>query len=231
MITLNSTPEEIYKEFHDCRERALRWYDKTIAHKSWQNDENDKKVRRGEITPGMIYNSVVWHVPGKNKWSVVARFGGVINNILCVDVRPICYWDTFGSVGAACKLKNDDRIILFTGHFFQRYCEREGIEMEGIKTVEEFMNSHLAVKGCKMLEDKKFELHFNGGVGYGVIKDLKYGIYELRTWLPENHLCGKKKQKHDNIELKTEAEMQEKNKLVLTAKTCDIVNKINSRNV
>lgn len=117
------------------------------------------------------------------------------------------YYETYGSVGAfvptfdpmANGMVVDNAPIVFTSHFFLRYCERMGLKMRSRDMVMAFINeqARFDVKGLRNGKGgfKGISVQLKNGVGRGVV--VREGIntaWEVRTFIPYNMLTKKQRE-------------------------------------
>lgn len=137
--------------------------------------------------------------PSGNRWvnylyTTVADHRGVV-----FGYDSICYWECYGSFGAFIpyKLKGDWCLLVTTSHFWQRVCDRTDYQMQGVHTAEKFFNEHRACNAVILPPDegdtrRRVAIHYNGGTAYGYEVSQEHHVFEIRTFIDEKSMAGKR---------------------------------------
>lgn len=202
-ITMSTPYPEMYKVIWEEYDRCEYWVNRKI----------DRAYRETYMLPAARRNDLKAKLPtieykGKsgNRWNNYVHLAVISGGNAGVSYDSVCYWDTYGSFGAFCPLRYDGKryIGIFTGHFWQRLCERTGLKMHGINTCDEFFDTHRSqsIRILPLREGetrKQVVIHYNGGAAYGVMLDEEYGIIEMRTYLDEKQLAGTRLANHMEV--------------------------------
>ena len=140
--------------------------------------------------------------PKGNRWMVFehCRYHKDIHYARTMPIA-FCYYETYGSVGAFLnghpQYEGQDGIhaILFTDHFFLRFCSRLKIEMRSRWMVQRFLEIIPGIM-FQARDEKdqygrtKVDCRFPGSIGRGIIR--KDGpLIEVRTYLTDPELSKK----------------------------------------
>lgn len=196
-ITMSTPYEEMHRIFWQEYEKCEYWVQKDINRRGISfKTEAARKYRMG-LNPKLP----VVEYKGKtgNRWINNLYVTTATNRGITIGYDTVCYWETMGSFGAFIPtLYEGERYLIITpGHFWQRVCERTDYQMQGVHTAMQFLNEHLvAEKAILPPGDKdprrQIAIHWHGGSGYGLEVCPELHIFELRTFIDENSLTGKK---------------------------------------
>lgn len=203
MITITSTTEQIIQELRDEEPKAIYWLKKMFhgerGYNKMQSDLTYRAMDERKDTRSEVFDYIS---PKGNRWLVFenCRYH---KDIAVARTMPIafCYYETYGSVGAFLNGRRqyagdeNNHVILFTDHFFLRFCMRLGIEMRSRWMVKRFLE---IIPGIMFYETgikdqygrEKIDCRFPGSIGRGIMR--KDGpLIEIRTFLTDKELTKK----------------------------------------
>ena len=203
MITVTSTTAQILQELAEEEPKAQFW-----LRKMFHGDKGYDKMQQGLINKALmqrkdcrtdVYDYIS---PKGNRWMVFehCRYHKDIHYARTMPIA-FCYYETYGSVGAFLnghpqyEGQQGIHAILFTDHFFLRFCSRLGIEMRSRWMVQRFLEIIPGVMfqttGERDLNGRmKVDCRFPASIGRGIIR--KDGpLIEVRTYLTDPELNRK----------------------------------------
>lgn len=203
MITVTTATDEILKVLRTEEPRALYWLKKMFhgerGYSKMQNDLIEKAMRERKDTRSDVFDYIS---AAGNRWMVFehCRYHADIH---FAHTTPIafCYYETYGSVGAFIaghpqyNELHGAKGVLFTDHFFLRFCQRLGVEMRSRWMVQRFLaiipGILFQATGEKDQYGRmKVDCRFPGSIGRGIIR--KDGpLIEIRTFLTDRELSRK----------------------------------------
>lgn len=203
MITVTSTTAQILQELREEEPKALYWLKKMFHGDKGYDRMQTGLIERAERECKDIRSDVYDYIsPKGNRWMVFehCRYHKDIHLARTMPVA-FCYYETYGSVGAFVNGHSqyaDDKNahgILFTDHFFLRFCQRLGIEMRSRWMVQRFLEIIPGIifqsTGKKDPYGRlKVDCRFPASIGRGIIR--KDGpLIEVRTYLTDPELNRK----------------------------------------
>ena len=202
MLTVTSKTEQILREIHEEEPKARYWLIKQFhgqkGYDKMQSELIQKAMDQRKDCRSDVYDYIS---PKGNRWMVFehCRYHKDIHYARTMPIA-FCYYETYGSVGAFLKGHNQygdgpKQAVLFTDHFFLRFCARLGIEMRSRWMVQRFLeiipgimfgtNGELNEQGLL-----KVDCRFPASIGRGVLR--KDGnVIEIRTYLTDKELNKK----------------------------------------
>ena len=203
MITLTSTTDQILQELKEEEPKAQFWLRKMFhgdkGYDKMQSELIDKAMKQRNDCRTDVYD----YISQKgNRWMVFehCRYHKDIHYARTMPIA-FCYYETYGSVGAFLnghpQYEGQEGIhaILFTDHFFLRFCSRLGVEMRSRWMVQRFLEIIPGVMFQTTGERDpygrlKVDCRFPGSIGRGIIR--KDGpLIEVRTYLTDPELSKK----------------------------------------
>ena len=215
MVTLSMPTADMVRELLDDQKRAKYWFKKhwhgDKGYDKLQNDLLRKAYDRGKNQ----FSEIVEYIsPKGNRWMMfeAARFYPKANRARTMPVF-FCYYETYGSVGAFMigydqMDMNCERptIVIFTSHFFLRFCQRLKVEMRSRWMVQKFCE---AIPGYLIYpyNDKKsnglvpIDIRLPGSLGRGFARtNFENGtIIEIRTFLTDPELSPKQMRETEEV--------------------------------
>ena len=206
MITVTSSTAQILKELREEEPKAMYW-----LKKMYHGDKGYDRMQSGLIERAMdeqkdTRSEVFDYIsPKGNRWMVFehCRYHKDIHYARTTPIA-FCYYETYGSVGAfLCghpQYNDNDNYahaILFTDHFFLRFCQRLGVEMRSRWMVQRFLE---IIPGIMFQTNgekdqygrEKVDCRFPASIGRGIIR--KDGpVIEVRTYLTDPELTPKQR--------------------------------------
>lgn len=154
-----------------------------------------------------------------NRWfcyDVVQKPAGASDIIVGTD--KFIYWETLGSIGAFLPQWWTDRetmethpaCLIYTSHFFQRFCERRKIPFRSREMVMAFVGE-LNYKPFKEDTDKDgkpilvFRMNHTG-YAYAVRRRDNPLVMEVRTYLDETNMTPSKLKRYEELAQQVEAD-------------------------
>lgn len=208
MITLSSTPSQMRLEMEQDLKKLAYWQRKGFNSKEYRKaylSANKRAKETGEWQ--MVGEPHEWKSGNGNRWYYQ---NAVMREPISGEMRDTAlmfvYYETYGSVGAFVPAFNpyvddmaiDDAPIVFTSHFFLRYCERMGLKMRSRDMVMAFINeqARFDVKGLRDGKGgfKGISVQLQNGVGRGVeVREGCDTAWEVRTFIPYKMLTRKQR--------------------------------------
>lgn len=205
------SPAEIIAEFDRDRPHVMHAIKKsyggaTRMEAALQRGRDESlRMREGE----QFMDNVEPYTSGftGNKWISYVYFRNAGFGRSYSGVRSFVYWYTDDGSIAACTLVapfGRKALLMFSGHFFQRYAERENLGPVDLQLVIEFMLKKAAPLTKLEYEDNKdgvcrFDLVLPDGLGRGYTSHFDpytedpY-VQHVRTYLPNRMLNNKQRQ-------------------------------------
>ena len=203
MITVTSTTEQVLRELRTEEPKAMYWLKKMFHGERGYDKMQTELIERAKNERRDTRSDVFDYIsPTGNRWMVFehCRYHKDIHYARTMPIA-FCYYETYGSVGAFLnghpQYEGQDGIhaILFTDHFFLRFCARLKIEMRSRWMVQRFLEIIPGVMFQTTGERDpygrlKVDCRFPGSIGRGIIR--KDGpLIEVRTYLTDKELTRK----------------------------------------
>lgn len=211
MITVTSTTAQILQELRDEEPKAIYWLKKMCHGEKGYGRMQTELIARAKDERKNTRSDVYDYIsPKGNRWMVFehCRYHKDIHYARAMPVA-FCYYETYGSVGAFLNGhdqysgKNGGYGILFTDHFFLRFCQRLGIEMRSRWMVQRFLEIIPGIMfnftGEKDQNGRtKVDCRFPASIGRGVVRN-DGPLIEIRTYLTDPELTNKQKRDTKNL--------------------------------
>lgn len=202
MITVTSATDEILNQLKAEEPKAIYWLKKMHhgekGYDRMQRELIERAKRERKDTKSEVFDYISQN---GNRWMVFehCRYHADIHYARTMPVA-FCYYETYGSVGAFINghPQYDGGYahgILFTDHFFLRFCQRLGVEMRSRWMVQRFLEIIPGIVfqtiGEKDAQGRvKVDCRFPASIGRGIIR--KDGpLIEIRTYLTDPELNRK----------------------------------------
>ena len=192
-INLSTPASLIWETMEEEINKAYYWYCKKSSDKKERNIIGQAfKTRKDQIGEIIDYTSTAG-----NRW-ISFFFARYIPETDSVhhEVNTSLVYETADSCGVF-FISNDNHIMIFTSHFFQRWCDRNLGKMEGINTIKTFLtqNPHYALAIYDDEGQTKVDVRMPNCIGRGYVRHGENGIsiYEIRTVLSDEMLTNKQK--------------------------------------
>ena len=204
MITLNSPSRQIVDELLEEQTKAQFW-----LKKHYHGDKGYDKMREELCDKCALdgnkskVSDIVEYISQKgNRWMAFESAVYYPDSKMYFTMPNVfCYYETYASVGAfiPCQHLFDAEgkrrfVVIFTDHFFYRFCERLKVPMRSRWMIQKFVE---AIPGFTLsFGDKneqgltKVDCRLPGSVGRGVLRKDCF-VVEIRTFLTDKELNGK----------------------------------------
>ena len=201
MITLKTPTKEVIKELHEEEDKAIFWLKKHYhGQKGYERMQETLMDRCNMFMKDQRSDIVEYISPKGNRWLAFehCRYHKSICHGFSMVVA-FCYYETYGSCGAflvAHDMEKGDKqgAIMFTDHFFLRFCQRLGVEMRSRWMIQRFVE---VIPGFTFSFGEKNENGFvkvdcrlPASIGRGILRKDGYMI-EIRTYLTDKELNNK----------------------------------------
>jgi hypothetical protein len=203
MINLSTPSEQLLKELLSDTVKAEYWLKKQYhGEKGYQRMLDELELKCAKTRKNQKSDIVEYKSPTGNRWLVYAFCRCYAKaEVAKTTTVSFCYYETLGSIGAF--FINYDKydidylhpvVIIFTSHFFQRFCERLGIEYRSRAMVQRFCE---VIPGYLIYtykeKDKnghiRVDVRLPGSIGRGIMRSEKGAlVYEIRSYLTDKQL-------------------------------------------
>lgn len=203
MITVTSTTAQILQELKEEEPKAMYWLRKMChgdrGYDRMQTELIERAMADRKDARSDVYDYIS---PKGNRWMVFehCRYHADIHYARTMPIA-FCYYETYGSVGVfqaghpQYEGQDNTFALLFTDHFFLRFCQRLGIEMRSRWMVQRFLEIIPGILFQTSGEKDQYgrmnvDCRFPGSIGRGIIR--KDGpLIEVRTYLTDPELTKK----------------------------------------
>ena len=211
MINFSTPTNDIIRELHEEESKAVFWLKKKYHGEKGYEQMCERLREKCEYTLKDQRSDVVEYIsPKGNRWMVFTncRYHKSINMGYCTDIA-FCYYETYSSCGAFILTNEEKGAIMFTDHFFLRFCERLGVQMRSRWMIQRFVEVIPGFTFSFGERDEhgyiKVDCRIPGSLGRGILR--KDGnLIEIRTFLADKQLSNK--QKRETERLRTIADKQ-----------------------
>ena len=218
MVNLSTPSEQLLKELSQDFDKALYWHKKHYGgekkYSQFQDSMLEKCMRTKETQTG---ETIEYKSPNGNRWITFESCQyypdskGAYTGMLA-----FCYYETYGSIGAFRVLNdvngNPNGVIIFTSHFFERFCER--LRINGVGRTRQIVKNLVEILPSMFVEfyprsEKDGLIHIDirvpGSLGRGVLREgSSIPVYEIRTFLADKQLNNK--QKRETVHIRENAD-------------------------
>ena len=232
MINLLTPSDQLLKELNEDIERVNYWVKKKhgdVNSSKWRNKCDGYRLKWYKERKPFIGEMFEYKSPNGNRWfayDFIFRPEGA-DDIMC-GMDKFIYWDTYGSIGCFyptwwCDKEGvvHDSCIIYTGHFFQKFCERMKIPFRSREMVMEFVGE-FAYKPLQDDTDKDGNpccvLRMNHcGFCFGVRRKDNPYVIEVRTFLSEENMTPTKLAKYQELAERTKVKAFEDDSRLFSA--------------
>lgn len=201
MINLNTPSDVLLNELIQDYDKAEYWLLKKLGGEK-KTEELRKKLERECFIKNKDFatGDVVEYIsPKGNRWLMyfcTQRYGKYYHT----TPRGFCYYETFGSIGAFMpssfnESTDTNGCVIFTSHFFLRFCERMDIKYrsrEMVKTFIDYVNGMIiSYKGAGKHGLHEADISLPGSIGRGRFRKDCMSILEVNTFLKNTELSSK----------------------------------------
>lgn len=203
MITLSTPSQQLIDELIADEKKAHFWLKKHYhGDKGYDKMRNELLAKCAKTRQQQMSDVVEYISPNGNRWMAFeyAQYYPEADTTYTMPCS-FCYYETYASVGAFLvghnmwDIKGRLRFaIIFTDHFFLRFCERLGVPMRSRWMIKKFVE---AIPGFSISCGEKDEHGYTkvdcrlpGSIGRGIVrKDAP--VVEIRTFLTDKQLSNK----------------------------------------
>lgn len=201
MVNLSTPHPELHSilwsEFNKCAGQVRKYINK--QNRFWKQNALAlaKKHMRADLA------TVEYKSPSGNRWInyLYAQYAG--RDGVAFGYDSICYWETYGSFGAFIPftIHGEKCLVITSGHFWQRICERTDYKMQGVHTAMKFFGDHRSCRPEILSPEKgdtrnRVALYYSCGTAYGYEVNSDLHIFEIRTFINKDSMTGKKLRDH-----------------------------------
>lgn len=204
MINLNTPSDVLMKELSEDREKAVFWLKKHYhGEKGYEKMRDNLLLKCKNTCKNQSSDTVEYISRNGNRW-IVFEYATYYPGASSSNCMPyaFCYYETYASIGAFIpgfstdkRQKQMNSCIIYTSHFFERFCERLGIKFRSREMVKRFVE-------CVPLQMTTFEdpdengqmklnVRLPGSVGRGFRRGGEQNVFEVRTFLTDKQLSNK----------------------------------------
>lgn len=200
MINLSTPPNKLLEELLEDKIKAKYWFIKKIGGDRKLNSlmgsliTKSERSKKNEISDVIEYNSA-----NGNRWLIFAcaRYYEEAYTS-STSIISFCYYETYGSVGAFVpttenEYSNETNCIIYTSHFFLRFCDRIGLKYRTREMVRAFIE-HIPFALTQIYKDgdkMRVDIRLPNSVGRGFVRDDDNRVIEIRTFLRDAELTNK----------------------------------------
>lgn len=212
MVNLSTPSNELIAQIWAETDKAEYWHNKRYGSKA-AREELAKKYRHiYEEThqQEFIGECSEYKSPSGNRWYVMDRVRKVPGGF-ATTVSYFVYYETYGSIGCfvpvyqAYDLKSpaEKGVNIFTSHFFQRYCEREGIAYKSREMLTHFIFDFRYMQADQYSDDRHGDYEVHRMRRKGIIKAVRRKdsplVVEMRTFLADSNLSPSEKRRYKQL--------------------------------
>jgi hypothetical protein len=223
MINLSTPSDQLLAEIETDMQKVMWWLNKEKGNTTRSNKRKELarkyRARWAEEKKRFIGDTLEYKSALGNRWfcyDVVQKPAGAYD--IMVGVDKFIYWETLGSIGAflpqwwtdAETMTAHPSCLIYTSHFFQRFCERAKIQFRSREMVMSFV-SELNYKPYKEDTDKDgnpilvFRMNHTG-FAYAVRRKDNPLVIEVRTYLDETNMSPSKLKRYEELAQRIEAD-------------------------
>ena len=214
MINLSTPSEQLLKELAEDLKKVQYWVMKShgdVNGYRWRKQCNEYRRRYerehqpfvGKIQEYKSKNGNRWFA-----WDQIMHYPGEWD--IRVGIDAFVYWETYESIGCfhpTWKMEDEETArescVIFTPHFFQRYCERRKIPFKSRELVKEVISelAYLKFQPDTDKDGEPIQVYRFPMAGFFIGRQRKDGtaIYEIRTYLDESNLSEAKKHRYQEM--------------------------------
>lgn len=204
MLTVTSPTDQVLRELSAEEPKAVYWLKKQFhGERGFDHMQDELIARAMEQRKDQKSDTYDYISPNGNRWMAFCycRYYPDLHYAR-VSTIAFCYYETYGSVGAFMLYRwqydptlKHTAAVLFTDHFFLRFCQRLGIEMRSRWMVQRFIEviPGMTIRYADNLDPQgrvKVDVRFPASIGRGIIRP-DGQLMEIRTYLTDRELNRK----------------------------------------
>ncbi len=205
MITIKSKPEDILREMEAGYAKAEYWFKKRYGGDKGYEKMRDRMMEQVAFTRKAQSSDTVEYIDRNgNRWRMFEYAQINSRDFVNSNLYVFVYTETYGSCGAYIPQwdMSDFRCenmgcVIYTTHFFQRFCERLGIQYRSSEMIKNFVQI-IPFQNFVKLDTYRSGMrevvgNLPGSKAFGVVRyeEGERRVIEMRTYLTDNMLTGK----------------------------------------
>lgn len=212
MINLNTPSDILMKELSEDREKAVFWLKKHYhGEKGYEKMRENLLLKCKNTRQNQSSDTVEYISRNGNRW-IAFEYAIYYPKAGSSNYMPyaFCYYETYASIGAFIPGFSTDKYqpqmnscIIYTSHFFERFCERLGIKFRSREMVKRFVecvpHQMMAFENPDENGQMKLNVRLPGSVGRGFRRKGELNVFEVRTFLTDKHLSNKQLRETDPV--------------------------------
>lgn len=212
MINLSTTSDILMKEMEADYKKAVFWMKKFYhGEKGYERMRDTLLMKCMNTRQNQSSETIEYKSANGNRWIVFeyATYYPEVGTSNCMPYA-FCYYETYASIGAFVPGFSPDKYnngmtscVIYTSHFFERFCERLGLKIRSREMVKRFVEcvpqQFFTFETPKAGEQAKFNVRLPGSVGRGFKREDKYNIFEVRTFLTDKQLSNKQLRETEHV--------------------------------
>ena len=221
MVNLSTPNDILFKELCDDYKKALYWHTKHYGGSEKYSKFQDSLLAEVMRTHKQKSGDVVeYNSKNGNRWLIFESCNWYPDSQGAhTAAHAFCYYETYASIGAFRLLGDGDGnlngVLIFTSHFFERFCERLELEnMTGkvrtrqiVKNFIEYFPA-LVMKVYERSEKDHLihiDLRTSGSLARGILREGgSIPVYEVRSFLCDKQLNNKQLRETTDIRIKAD---------------------------
>lgn len=206
MITTTTPSDQILAEMRDEHRRVIYWMRKQFGgDKKYEKMRDALLARAVEKRESQASEPVEYKSPRGNRW-IAFEYAIYYKDAHTSHTMPyaFCYYETYASVGAFIPgfLPGSEHpgeiasCLIYTDHFFLRFCDRLGIQMRSSTMIKSFIQC-VPQQMVTLMDEygdnglRKMYVRIPGSVGRGFVRRDNDRVYEIRTYLTDKQMNNK----------------------------------------
>ncbi len=212
MINLNTPSDVLMKEMETDQKKAIFWMKKYYhGEKGYERMRDNLLMKCMETRQNQSSETIEYKSLNGNRW-IVFEYAIYYPEVGTANCMPyaFCYYETYASIGAFVPGFSPDKYnqkmtscIIYTSHFFERFCERLGVKMRSREMVKRFIEcvpqQFFTFETLEKGEQVKFNVRLPGSVGRGFKRNDDFNIFEVRTFLTDKQLSNKQLRETEHV--------------------------------
>ena len=218
MVNLSTNNDVLFNELTSDYKKALYWHTKHYGGDKKYSAYQDKLLAECMRTHKEICGDRVEYLSSNgNRWIIfeVCRWYEDSQGAH-TGAHAFCYYETCGSIGAF-RLTSDgmgdlNGVMIFTSHFFERFCERLGIDAPTgqersrmiVKNFVQILPAMVMKVYPRSEKDGRIHIDFRapGSLCRGILREGgKVPVYEIRSYLTDKMLNFKQQRETHDIRI------------------------------
>jgi hypothetical protein len=201
MVNLSTPSQELVAKIWAETDKAEYWHRKRFAGKTAREELSEKYTRIYETTGKRTFigECSEYKSPSGNRWYVADKVRKEPEGFATFIVSFV-YYETYESIGCFApawqiydlKAPAAKGVNIFTSHFFQRYCEREGVEYKSRDMLMHFLLDFQYIQGDPCHDERHGDYEVWRMRRKGIIKAVRRKdcplVMEMRTFLADKNL-------------------------------------------